>query len=466
MSALPAPALTALTALTALSPLDGRYEQKVARLREYFSEFALIKFRVTVEVAWLIALAASPEIAECPPFTASTLDALRAAATNFSVDDAARVKQIEATTNHDVKAVEYWLREKFASNAEITDAQAFIHFACTSEDINNLSHALMLTAAREQVMLPALRRVSDKLKTLAHAHADVGMLSHTHGQAASPTTLGKEMANVVARLQRAVHQLAEVEMLGKMNGAVGNYNAHLAAYPDIDWPGFSKRVVEALGLTFNPYTTQIEPHDYMAEMFDAIARINTILIDLNRDIWGYISLGYFKQITKAGEIGSSTMPHKVNPIDFENSEGNLGLANALLRHMAEKLPISRWQRDLTDSTVLRNMGVAFGYSLLAYDSLARGLDKLEINAAKIAAALEANWDVLAEPIQTVMRKYAINDAYEQLKTLTRGKGGIDRDSLQAFIHQLAIPEADKTRLLALTPGSYTGLASRLAKQIR
>ena len=455
-----------LAALTALSPLDGRYERKVASLRNYFSEFALIKYRVYVEIEWLIALAGETNIPECTAFSRDTIDALRAAAANFSVDDAGRVKAIEATTNHDVKAVEYWLQERFRDLAEVTKSQAFIHFACTSEDINNLSHALMLKSAREAVLLPALMRISAKLQSLAHAHATVSMLSHTHGQAASPTTLGKEIANVAFRMQRARKTLADIDMLGKINGAVGNYNAHLSAYPNLDWPAFSKRFVETLGLTFNPYTTQIEPHDYMAELFDAIARTNTILIDLNRDIWGYISLGYFKQITKAGEIGSSTMPHKVNPIDFENSEGNLGLANALLRHMAEKLPISRWQRDLTDSTVLRNMGVAFGYCLLAYDSLARGLDKLEVNEVKIASHLDASWDVLAEPIQTVMRKYGIDDAYEQLKELTRGKGGIERESLHAFIGQLSIPDTDKKLLLALTPASYTGLANQLASTIK
>ena len=455
-----------LAALTALSPLDGRYERKVASLRNYFSEFALIKYRVYVEIEWLIALAGETNIPECTAFSRDTIDALRAAAVNFSVDDAGRVKAIEATTNHDVKAVEYWLQERFRDLAEVTKSQAFIHFACTSEDINNLSHALMLKSAREAVLLPALMRISAKLQSLAHAHATVSMLSHTHGQAASPTTLGKEIANVAFRVQRACKTLADIDMLGKINGAVGNYNAHLSAYPNLDWPAFSKRFVETLGLTFNPYTTQIEPHDYMAELFDAIARTNTILIDLNRDIWGYISLGYFKQITKAGEIGSSTMPHKVNPIDFENSEGNLGLANALLRHMAEKLPISRWQRDLTDSTVLRNMGVAFGYCLLAYDSLARGLDKLEVNEVKIASHLDASWDVLAEPIQTVMRKYGIDDAYEQLKELTRGKGGIERESLHAFIGQLSIPDTDKKLLLALTPASYTGLANQLASTIK
>ena len=455
----------ALTALTALSPLDGRYGHKVVALRGFFSEFALIKYRVHVEIEWLIALSFEPQIVECPSFSATTVESLRTAAARLSVADAERIKAIEATTNHDVKAVEYWLRERFAGNAEVTKSQAFIHFACTSEDINNLSHALMLKSALAVVLLPALGRISTKLQSLAYAHATVGMLAHTHGQAASPTTLGKEMANVAYRLKRGQRALADIQMLGKINGAVGNYNAHLSAYPTLDWPAFCKQFVESLGLAFNPYTIQIEPHDYMAELFDAIARVNTIFIDLNRDIWGYISLGYFKQIAKVGEIGSSTMPHKVNPIDFENSEGNLGLANALLRHMAEKLPISRWQRDLTDSTVLRNMGVAFGYCVLAYDSLARGLDKLEINEAKISAHLDASWDVLAEPIQTVMRKYGIDDAYEQLKELTRGKGGIERDSLHAFIAQLAIPDDDKERLLALTPASYIGLAAQLAADI-
>ena len=409
----------ALSALTALSPLDGRYGRKVAALRNVFSEFALIKYRVHVEIEWLIALSIEPQIKECPTFSQATIDSLRTTAQHFSVGDAERVKSIEATTNHDVKAVEYWLRERFADNPEVTASQAFIHFACTSEDINNLSHALMLKSARDAVLLPAITRIGSQLATLAHAHAAVAMLAHTHGQAASPTTLGKEMANVAYRLQRGQKAIADIALLGKINGAVGNYNAHLSAYPSLAWPAFCKKFVEGLGLTFNPYTIQIEPHDYMAELFDAIARVNTILIDLNRDSWGYISLGYFKQITKAGEIGSSTMPHKVNPIDFENSEGNLGLANALLRHMAEKLPISRWQRDLTDSTVLRNMGVAFGYCVLAYDSLARGLDKLEVNESKIAAHLDASWDVLAEPIQTVMRKHGIDDAYEQLKELAR-----------------------------------------------
>ena len=465
MTASPSSPFSTLSALTALCPLDGRYQRKVAALSHYFSEFALIKNRVHVEIEWLIALSREPKIAECPPFSAETMDALRAAAANFSVVDAERVKAIEATTNHDVKAVEYWLRERFHDNAGVTRSRAFIHFACTSEDINNLSHGLMLKAALDAVMLPALARVGTTLQTMAHTHAEVSMLSHTHGQAASPTTLGKEMANVAYRLQRARETLAEIELLGKINGAVGNYNAHFSAYPTLDWQSFGKQFVEGLGLISNPYTTQIEPHDYMAELFDALARVNIILIDLNRDIWGYISLGYFRQITKTGEIGSSTMPHKVNPIDFENSEGNLGLANALLRHMADKLPISRWQRDLTDSTVLRNMGVAFGYALLAYDSLSRGLDKLEVNEGKIGSHLDESWAVLAEPIQTVMRKYGIDDAYEQLKELTRGKGSIERDSLHAFVRGLSIPDADKNLLLGLTPANYIGLADQLASKI-
>ena len=454
-----------LNALTALSPLDGRYQEKTASLRACFSEFALIKYRIYVEIEWLIALSRAAEISECAAFSPVTLRTLRDAATNFSLADAERVKAIEATTNHDVKAVEYWLRECFAGNTEVVKAQAFIHFACTSEDINNLAHALMLKSAREMVLLPTLAGIESRLQALAHRHAGLAMLSHTHGQAATPTTMGKEMANVAYRLRRARKTIADAKILGKINGAVGNYNAHLSAYADFNWPAFAQEFVEGLGIAFNPYTIQIEPHDGMAELFDAIARANTILIDLDRDIWGYISLGYFKQKVKAGEIGSSTMPHKVNPIDFENSEGNLGVANALLRHMAEKLPTSRWQRDLTDSTVLRNMGVAFGYCVLAYDSLARGLDKLEVNEAKIASHLDASWDVLAEPIQTVMRKHGIDDAYEQLKELTRGKGGIDRESLRRFVAGLAIPEADKAHLLELTPATYIGDAQRLASEI-
>ncbi len=459
------PALLPLNSLTALSPLDGRYEKKTASLRACFSEFALIKYRVLVEIEWLIALSQATEIAECPAFSKATENTMRDAAANFSIADAERVKAIEATTNHDVKAVEYWLRERFAANAEVVKAQAFIHFACTSEDINNLAHALMLKSACETVFLPAMAGIESRLQALAHRHAGVAMLSHTHGQAATPTTLGKEMANVLHRLRRARENIAAIRLPGKINGAVGNYNAHLAVYAEFDWPEFARKFVEGLGIAFNPYTIQIEPHDGMAELFDAMARANTILIDLDRDIWGYISLGYFRQKVKAGEIGSSTMPHKVNPIDFENSEGNLGVANALLRHMAEKLPISRWQRDLTDSTVLRNMGVAFGYCVLAYDSLARGLDKLEVNETRIAAHLDASWDVLAEPIQTVMRKHGIEDAYEQLKELTRGKGGIDRDSLRKFVAGLAIPAADKALLMELTPASYIGAAQKLASEI-
>ena len=453
-----------LSALTALSPLDGRYAAKVAPLRVYFSEFGLIHNRVTVEIEWLKALAAEPAIAEVPAFSADTITELNELIANFSEADAESIKAIERTTNHDVKAVEYFLREHFASNPEIARVGEFIHFACTSEDINNLSHALMLKAAREQVMLPSLNSVITRLTEIAHEHAALPMLSRTHGQPASPTTLGKEMANVVYRLQRQATQIEAVPMLGKINGAVGNYNAHLSAYPEIDWESFAQRFVEGLGLTFNPYTIQIEPHDYMAELFDAISRVNTVLIDLNRDIWGYISVGYFKQKVKAGEIGSSTMPHKVNPIDFENAEGNLGLANALLRHLAEKLPISRWQRDLTDSTVLRNMGVALGYALLGFDSCLRGLNKLEANPQRLAEDLDHNWEVLAEPIQTVMRRYNVPNAYEQLKELTRGKSGINRDSLHTFISGLAIPDADKQRLLAMTPASYIGKAVELAQR--
>jgi adenylosuccinate lyase len=457
--------MLSLSPVTALGPLDGRYEKKVAALRECFSEFALVKFRVHVEVEWLIALAANAGIGECTAFSPSTITALRERVKAFAPVDAERVKTIEATTNHDVKAVEYWLRETFADHADVERVKSFIHFACTSEDINNLSHALMLKHGRDQILLPALAAIRDKLTALAHTHAGVAMLAHTHGQPATPTTLGKEMANVSYRLARAEKAIAAIELLGKINGAVGNYNAHLSAYPGVDWPAFAKKFVESLGITFNPYTIQIEPHDAMAELFDAIARCNTILIDLDRDLWSYISLGYFKQRVKAGEIGSSTMPHKVNPIDFENSEGNLGLANAVLRHLAEKLPISRMQRDLTDSTVLRNMGVAFGYSLLAYESLSRGLDKLEVNHARLAEDLDQSWDVLAEPIQTVMRKYHIADAYEQLKELTRGKGGLTREAMQAFVNGLPISAADKKTLAGLTPSNYIGAAKQLAEKI-
>jgi len=420
--------------------------------------------RVKVEIAWLVALSEAG-FAELKPFSPGARAVLEKLAGEFSEADAERIKAIEAVTNHDVKAVEYWIKEKVQHLPELMAASEFIHFACTSEDINNTSHGMMLKEARDTVLLPAIDNVIARLAELAHANAGVPMMSRTHGQPASPTTLGKEMANVVARLRRARQRIADVEILGKMNGAVGNYNAHLSAYPEFNWPAFSRKVVEErLGLTFNPYTIQIEPHDYIAELFDAIARTNTILLDLNRDIWGYISLGFFKQKTKAGEIGSSTMPHKVNPIDFENSEGNLGMANTVLKHMAEKLPISRWQRDLTDSTVLRNIGVGFGYALLAYDSCLRGLNKLEVNHARMADDLDNNWEVLAEPVQTVMRRFGIENPYEQLKELTRGKG-ISRDALREFINGLAIPQDAKNGLLEMTPSSYVGLAEKLAKDI-
>jgi len=454
-----------LTTLNALSPLDGRYQSKLDALRPYFSEYALIKHRAWVEIEWLKALSGALELTEIAPFSAETIHELDAAITNFSEDDASQVKAIEARTNHDVKALEYWLKEKFDGNPEIKKASEFIHFACTSEDINNLSHGLMLKTARDSVMLPFLNNLIARMSELANGLADQPMLSRTHGQTASPTTMGKELANVVYRLQRQQKQLAGNEILGKINGAVGNFNAHLSAYPHFDWESFAKRFVESLGLTYNPMTIQIEPHDYMAELYDMLARINTILIDINRDIWGYISVGYFKQKVKAGEIGSSTMPHKVNPIDFENSEGNLGLANAVLRHMAEKLPISRWQRDLTDSTVLRNMGVAFGYTLLGYDSCLRGLNKLEINPARLAEDLDNSWEVLAEPIQTVMRRYGIENPYEQLKELTRGKGGINKTSLHTFISGLNIPDDAKQYLLALSPATYIGKATDLVNRI-
>ena len=454
-----------LSALTALSPLDGRYAGKIEPLRRYFSELGLIRYRVLVEVEWLKALAAEPKIREVPRFSKATIKKLDAVVANFSDADGARVKKIESVTNHDVKAIEYFLKEKLGGNREVARVAEFIHFACTSEDINNLCHALMLKAARDDVMLPALDQIIARLRTIAHEQAGASMLAHTHGQPASPTTLGKEIANVVARLKRARGKIAGVGILGKANGAVGNYNAHLSAYPDIDWEKFARRFVEKLGLEFNPYTIQIEPHDAIAELFDAYARCNTILLDLDRDVWGYISLGYFKQRTKAGEIGSSTMPHKVNPIDFENSEGNLGVANALLRHMADKLPISRWQRDLTDSTVLRNMGVALGHTLLAYDSCLKGLGKLEANRAQLAADLDATWEVLAEPIQTVMRRYAVSGAYEQLKELTRGKEGINRATLAVFIKGLKIPDTEKKRLLKMTPATYIGKAAALARKI-
>jgi len=450
--------------LSALSPLDGRYHKQLAPLAAYCSEAALIRYRVRVEIEWLIALAREPGVEEVPPFSAVTVAELRQAVAAFNETDAARVKEIESRTNHDVKAIEYWLKERFAGHGEVAAAAEFIHFACTSEDINNLSHALMLTDAREQVTLPALDQVIDRLRTLAHELAEAPMLARTHGQAATPTTMGKEMANVVHRLRRARARIAAVSLTGKINGAVGNYNAHLAAYPKLDWEDFARNFVEALRLEFNPYTTQIEPHDALAELFDACASANTILIDLDRDIWGYVSLGYFKQRVVAGEVGSSTMPHKVNPIDFENSEGNLGLANAVLRHLSDKLPLSRWQRDLTDSTVLRNVGVALGYGLLGCVSCLKGLNKLEANPAALHADLDATWEVLAEAVQTVMRRYGLPEPYEQLKALTRGKG-ITRESLQQFIGQLAIPEPERQRLLALTPWTYTGKAAELAKRI-
>ncbi|MDO8346621.1 MAG: adenylosuccinate lyase [Rugosibacter sp.] len=453
-----------LTPLTALSPLDGRYAAKVDGLRTYFSEYGLIRHRVQVEIEWLKALAVAPEIAECPAFSEVTIKELDQASQEFSLADADAVKAIESRTNHDVKAVEYWLKEHFSANAEIMRASEFIHFGCTSEDINNVSHALMLKGAITNSLLPGLDQLIARLRELAHHLADLPMLARTHGQPATPTTLGKEMANIAARLIGARSRISGVSLMAKFNGAVGNYNAHLSAYPDIDWESFNRRFVESLGLEFNPYTIQIEPHDTMAELFDAMARANTILIDADRDIWQYVALGYFKQKLKEGEIGSSTMPHKVNPIDFENSEGNLGLANAMLRHLAEKLPISRLQRDLTDSTVLRNMGVAFGYTLLAFDSTRRGLDKLEANPRRLAEDIDAAWEVLAEPIQTVMRRHGIANPYEQLKELTRGKG-IEQNTLRDFIATLALPEADRQRLLEMTPASYIGKAAELARKI-
>ena len=451
--------------LSALSPLDGRYAATTDPLRPIFSEYGLMKARVRVELEWLKALAAEPKIGEVAPFSATTLAEIDSVINGFSLSNAAEVKAIEATTNHDVKAIEYWLKQRFAHNAEVHAVGEFIHFACTSEDINNLSHALMLRQARDEVLLPQLREIAAKLQQMAHALAAVPMMSRTHGQPATPTTMGKEIANVLARLQRQIQQLAAQEFLGKINGAVGNYNAHLVAYPDVDWERHCQNFVEkSLGLTFSPYTIQIEPHDYMAELFQTIARINTILIDFNRDIWGYISMGYFKQKVKAGEVGSSTMPHKVNPIDFENSEGNLGMANAVLGFLAEKLPVSRWQRDLTDSTVLRNMGVGAGYALLGWAAHLRGLNKLEANPAAMLADLNAAWELLAEPIQTVMRRYAVPQAYEQLKALTRGKDGITPETLRQFINGLAIPEGAKAELLALTPAAYIGKAVELAQR--
>jgi len=453
-----------LTPLNALCPLDGRYQSKVDPLRSYFSEYALIKHRALVEIEWLKALAALPEIEEIKPFSQETIKELDDAIANFGEIDASQVKAIEARTNHDVKALEYWLKEKFDGNSEIKKAGEFIHFACTSEDINNLSHALMLKGAQNKVMLPFLNNLIARMTELSQQLAAQPMLSRTHGQTASPTTMGKEFANVVYRLQRQQKQLVANEILGKINGAVGNFNAHLSAYPNIDWEKFAKQFVENLGLTYNPMTIQIEPHDYMAELYDNLSRINTILIDINRDIWGYVSVGYFKQKLKPGEVGSSTMPHKVNPIDFENSEGNLGLANAILRHLAEKLPISRWQRDLTDSTVLRNMGIAFGYTLLGYDSCLRGLNKLEINPIKLNDDLDNSWEVLAEPIQTVMRRYGYENPYDTLKEYTRGKT-ITKESLQSLITELKIPVEAKQYLMTLTPATYIGKATELVNNI-
>ncbi len=452
--------------IAALSPLDGRYAKSVEALRPVFSEYGLMRARVRVELSWLKALAAEPKIVEVPPFDEAVLAEIDDVIAGFSLDDAAAVKAIEVTTNHDVKAIEYWLKERFAGVPAVSAVSEFIHFACTSEDINNLSHALMLREARDEVLLPKLAEVSDKLRSLAHELAAVPMMSRTHGQPATPTTLGKEVANVLYRLERQAKQLSAQEFLGKINGAVGNYNAHMVAYPDVDWEGHCRRFVEEdLGLTFNPYTIQIEPHDYMAEFFQAVSRINTILIDFNRDVWGYISLGYFKQKVKAGEVGSSTMPHKVNPIDFENSEGNLGMANAVLAFLSEKLPVSRWQRDLTDSTVLRNMGVGIGYAVLGLAAHLRGLNKLEANPAAVAADLDATWELLAEPIQTVMRRYGVANPYEKLKDLTRGKGGITPEVLASFIRDLDIPDGAKQQLLDLTPASYVGKAENLARRI-
>ena len=456
------------SAISALSPLDGRYAAKLSTLRPLTSELGYMHRRVQVEVAWFIALS-DAGFAEFKPLSAGARTYLLGLVKHFSQADGEAIKEIEKTTNHDVKAVEYWLKSKFEARPELEKASEFVHFACTSEDINNTSHALQLRAARDIVVLPLLDKIVLRLRDMAHQYADVPMLSRTHGQTASPTTVGKEIANVVVRLQAACDRIASVKILAKMNGAVGNYNAHLSAWPDFDWEAFSRQVVETpeplgLGLTFQPYSIQIEPHDYMAELFDAVARANTILVDLSRDVWGYVSLGYFKQKLKDGEVGSSTMPHKVNPIDFENAEGNLGLANAVLRHLAEKLPVSRWQRDLTDSTVLRNIGVALGYAVLAYQSLMTGLNKLEINHAAIAADLDASWEVLAEPIQTVMRRFGLPQPYEQLKKFTRGEA-MTAELMRGFIEGLAIPEGEKQRLLALTPAAYTGKAAELARRV-
>lgn len=446
-----------LSALSAISPVDGRYGSKVKSLRPIFSEFGLIKYRVTVEVRWLQKLAATPEINEVPVFSAEATAALNAIVDNFSEEDALRIKHIEATTNHDVKAVEYFLKEQVANNEELNAVTEFIHFACTSEDINNLSHGLMLTECREQVLLPVIDDILTEIKALAVEYKSIPMMCRTHGQPASPSTMGKEFANVYVRLKRQRDQIANVEFLGKINGAVGNYNAHLSAYPEVNWHSFSNEFVTSLNLTWNAFTTQIEPHDYIAELFDAVARFNTILIDFDRDIWGYIAIGHFKQKTIAGEIGSSTMPHKVNPIDFENSEGNLGIANALFAHLGQKLPVSRWQRDLTDSTVLRNLGVGFAHSLIAYGATLKGISKLQVNEENLLAELDSNWEVLAEPVQTVMRRYGIEKPYEKLKELTRGKR-VNGDSMRAFIDNLDMPEEAKASLREMTPASYIGRA--------
>jgi adenylosuccinate lyase len=453
-----------LSALSAVSPIDGRYGSKTAALREVFSEFGLIKRRVLVEIRWLQCLAAHAAIVEVPSLSVEANRVLEDIIDSFGEVDARRIKDIEATTNHDVKAVEYFIKERFAGNAELEAISEFVHFACTSEDINNLSHALMLRDGLRDVLLPAMQEVAASLAALAHSAAAVPMLSRTHGQTASPSTMGKEFANVVARLRRQLAQLQQVEFLGKINGAVGNYNAHLSAYPQVDWQDNAQQFVTSLGLSWNPYTTQIEPHDYMAELFDTIARFNTILIDFDRDIWGYISMGYFKQRTVAGEVGSSTMPHKVNPIDFENSEGNLGLANAVFQHLAAKLPLSRWQRDLTDSTVLRNMGVGAGYSLIAYQASLKGISKLQLNEARLAQDLDNSWEVLAEPIQTVMRRYGIEQPYEKLKELTRGQD-MSKEVIQAFVSKLDLPEEAKAELLAMTPANYIGNAIAQAQAI-
>ncbi|MBE0364184.1 adenylosuccinate lyase [Pseudoalteromonas ulvae UL12] len=453
-----------LSALTAISPVDGRYGSKTSELRSIFSEFGLIKYRVTVEVRWLQALSRAQAIAEVPAFSDQANAILDAIVTDFSEADAARVKEIERTTNHDVKAVEYLLKEKVANNPELNAVNEFIHFACTSEDINNLSHALMLSEARSAVLLPYCDQLLDAIKGLAHQYQAIPMMTRTHGQPASPSTMGKEMANVYARLKRQRDQIANIEMLGKANGAVGNYNAHLSAYPDYDWHAHAEAFITGLGITFNPFTTQIEPHDYIAELFDAVARFNTILIDFDRDVWGYIALGHFKQKTVAGEIGSSTMPHKVNPIDFENSEGNLGLANAIFGHLAQKLPISRWQRDLTDSTVLRNLGVGMGYAVIAYQSTLKGISKLEVNEAKLLEELDQNWELLAEPIQTVMRKYGIEKPYEKLKELTRGKR-VNQQIMADFIDGLELPEEAKVEMKKLTPANYIGRAIELTNTL-